>query len=106
MGQVAQIPCGNCGTLNNASDQFCANCGYSLASGPTGTIPALNNPKAPIVITAGGRRVTGALAPGELLGGRYRKVELVGKGGFGAVYKPNGERFQGPRGGPIKAQRD
>jgi serine/threonine protein kinase len=106
MGQVAQIPCGNCGTLNNASDQFCANCGYSLASGPTGTIPAINNPNAPIVITAGGRRVTGALAPGELLGGRYRNVELVGKGGFGAVYKANDERFQGRRVVAIKEMSD
>jgi serine/threonine protein kinase len=106
MGHVAQIPCGNCGTLNSASDQFCANCGYSLAGGPTGTIPALNNPNAPAAITAGGRRITGALAPGELLGGRYRNVELVGKGGFGAVYKANDERFQGRRVVAIKEMSD
>lgn len=68
MGQAAQIPCGHCGTLNNVSDQFCANCGYLLAGGPTGTIP---------VLTPAGRRVTGALVRGELLGGRYRNVELV-----------------------------
>jgi len=97
MGQVAQIPCGHCGTLNNVSEQFCANCGYLLAGGPTGTIP---------VLAPAGRRVTGALARGELLGGRYRNVELVGKGGFGAVYKANDERFQGRRVVAIKEMSD
>ena len=97
MGQAAQIPCGHCGTLNNVSDQFCANCGYLLAGGPTGTIP---------VLTPAGRRVTGALVRGELLGGRYRNVELVGKGGFGAVYKANDERFQGRRVVAIKEMSD
>jgi hypothetical protein len=91
MGQAARYPCGHCGTLNNASDQFCANCGYLLAGGSTGTVPAFSN--APTIASSGapasaaGRRVTGALAVGELLGARYRNVGLVGQGGFGAVYR-------------------
>ena len=104
MGQAAQIPCGNCGTLNDATDQFCANCGYLLAGGPTGTIPAVKS--TPNVITAGGRRTTGALAPGEMLGGRYRNVEVAGKGGFGAVYKALDMRFQGRRVVAIKEMSD
>ena len=106
MGQVAQFPCGHCGTLNSASDQFCANCGYLLAGGPTGTIPGASNSNAPTVISASGRRITGALGRGDVLGGRYRTVEVVGKGGFGAVYKANDERFQGRRIVAIKEMSD
>lgn len=55
---------------------------------------------------ASGQRITGTLAPGELLGGRYRVVELVGKGSFGAVYKATDGRFQGRRIVAIKEMSD
>ena len=87
MGQVAQIPCGHCRTLNDTTNQFCANCGYLPASGPTGTIPVISNPNTPSVIATSGRRITGTLAQKDLLSGRSRTVEMIGKGGFGAVYK-------------------
>ena len=104
MGQVAQHPCGNCGTLNSPNDQFCANCGYLLAGGPTGTIPALSN--APSFAAAGSRRITGSLATGMMLGGRYSIVQVVGKGGFGAVYKVADERFKSRRTVAIKEMSD
>src|SRR5215467_10795167 len=113
MAQSARYPCGHCGTLNNAGDQFCANCGYLLAGGPTGTIPAVSNaptmastgtPIAPTVAAV--RRVTGELAVGTLLGGRYRNLGLVGQGGFGAVYKASDERFKSRRTVALKEMSD
>jgi serine/threonine protein kinase/ABC-type Fe3+ transport system substrate-binding protein len=53
-----------------------------------------------------GRRSTGALAIGSLLSGRYQIVQLLGKGGFGAVYKALDERFQGQRVVAIKEMSD
>lgn len=93
--------CGNCGTTNAVNDQFCSNCGYLLNGGSTLTV----NNTLPASSPAG-RRITGALAPGNLLGGRYRVVQLMGKGGFGAVYKATDERFQGQRVVAIKEMSD
>src|SRR5579859_199587 len=111
MGQAARYPCGHCGTLNNAGDQFCANCGYLLSSGPTGTVPVVSN--APTIAStatppaiAAVRRVTGELAVGTLLGGRYRNLGLVGQGGFGVVYKASDERFKSRRTVAIKEMSD
>ncbi len=90
--------CGNCGTLNAPQDQFCVNCGYDLNAGP-----ALSGQP---VVTTQQRRVTGALTQGALLSGRYRVVDVVGKGGFGAVYKATDERFQSRRIVAIKEMSD
>lgn len=46
--------------------------------------------------------MAGTLTTGSLLSGRYRIVQLMGEGGFGAVYRANDERFQGARDVAIK----
>src|SRR5579859_2886588 len=105
--------CANCGTVNAASDQFCANCGYLLTSGPpqqtiVNTIPpkvvSTTMPSTAAAPTK--RRTTGSLAPGELLFGRYRIVQMAGKGGFGAVYKAYDEHFKVQRVVAVKEMSD
>jgi serine/threonine protein kinase len=106
MAQNTQI-CGNCGTPNNINSQFCSNCGYSLAGGPVDRTVLSTGNNAPTVVSAAtSRRITGALLPGNLLGGRYRIVEMIGKGGFGAVYKATDERFQAKRIVAVKEMSD
>jgi serine/threonine protein kinase len=75
-----------------------------LAGGSTGNIPtiAVGTP----TTSPASRRTTGALSMGALLGGRYRIVETVGKGGFGAVYKATDERFKSRRTVAIKEMSD
>jgi serine/threonine protein kinase len=104
MGQAGVI-CRNCGTVNSPQDQFCSNCGYELAGSNVGSYPQ-SSTGAPTVGSASGRRSTGALAIGSLLSGRYQIVQLMGKGGFGAVYKALDERFQGQRMVAIKEMSD
>jgi serine/threonine protein kinase len=104
MGQAGVI-CRNCGTVNSPQDQFCSNCGYELTSSTVGSHPQLST-SAPVVVSSSGRRSTGALAIGSLLSGRYQIVQLLGKGGFGAVYKALDERFQGQRVVAIKEMSD
>jgi serine/threonine protein kinase len=114
MGQAgARRTCGNCGASNAPSEQFCVNCGYSLAGGPTSPIPRPPQPaigynqSSPSTAAAqGARRTTGALQKGNLLGGRYRIARLVGKGGFGAVYEASDERFQAQRIVAVKEMSD
>lgn len=105
MGQAGSWrTCAHCGTLNPASEQFCVNCGYALTSGPAGQAQGTSPP---VAFTSNpGRRLTGALVPGVLLGGRYRIVQALGKGGFGAVYKAVDTRFQGQRVVAIKEMSD
>jgi serine/threonine protein kinase len=78
--------------MNAAYDQFCTNCGYALDSGTFTNTPAQQNTPASQQ-QGGGRRITGELQAGQELGARYKIVQLIGKGGFGAVYQVNDERF-------------
>jgi serine/threonine protein kinase len=80
------------------------NCGYALTGGPNSQGQGTSSPVA--VASTSGHRVTGALGPGVLLGGRYRIVQALGKGGFGAVYKAVDTRFQGQRVVAIKEMSD
>ena len=64
--------CTNCGAPNQAQAKFCFGCGQSLQL-----------PSAASTLNA----YTGLLQPNEVLRQRYRIMNLVGKGGFGAVYK-------------------
>lgn len=67
---------------------------------------SLNNAPTIASMSGGVRRITGALQQGQQLGGRYRIVSMVGKGGFGAVYEATDERFQARRVVAIKEMSD
>lgn len=87
--------CANCSTPNSLQDQFCSNCGYVLSGGPPDAtiVPSTQVQTISVPGNQGSHRVTGALNAGMLLDGRYRITALVGKGGFGAVYKATDTRF-------------
>ncbi len=72
MGASAHLHCARCGTDNPAHAAFCFACGYSLQAATGG-----------LTISSS----TGSLVRNHLLKERYRILEQVGKGGFGAVYQ-------------------
>jgi eukaryotic-like serine/threonine-protein kinase len=64
--------CTNCGAPNLAQAKFCFGCGQALQ------LPSAASTR---------NSFTGLLQPNEVLRQRYRMMNLVGRGGFGAVYK-------------------
>lgn len=57
----------------------------------------VSNAHTPTVASLASRRTTGALTPGTLIGTRYNVVQLLGQGGFGAVYLATDTRFAARR---------
>jgi serine/threonine protein kinase len=67
------ITCPRCSTPNQREARYCVNCGESL---PGAVSPAAQSPSGPATQKTG-----------TILNERYRIALLLGKGGFGAVYK-------------------
>lgn len=70
--------CDTCGAANRQQAIFCASCGRRLHTTTAGSIS---------------NTLTGLLVHHHMLNQRYRVIDQVGKGGFGAVYKAEDTYF-------------
>ena len=99
--------CSHCGKINPPKSEICSHCGYALVDDPVyPAMQARSNSTVTVSRATRSSHVTGGLLSGNLLESRYRIMEMIGQGGYGAVYKALDERFQAQRIVAIKEMSD
>ena len=101
MARMFLTQCASCGRPIASTDAFCRSCGTPVSSPsmmPTGmgiAPDAVSHPPTPSPSTPSSvhRLLSsdsvphGGFAPGAVVGGRYRVIGLLGRGGMGEVYR-------------------